>query len=75
DWPSKSPDINLIEHIWEYKKHDISNWKFVGGRRTLEKALNIVWNAIQNERFKSLIRTMPECLQAIIDTRGGATQY
>jgi len=42
---------------------------------TLEIALNTVWQAIPNKRLESLIRSIPQLLQAVIDADGGATRY
>ncbi|RPB03731.1 hypothetical protein L873DRAFT_1555713, partial [Choiromyces venosus 120613-1] len=75
-WPAQSPDLNLIEALWLDMENELGEtWGRIGDIETLEKALNIVWNSIPNSQLESLIRTMPACLQAVIDGEGRATQY
>ena len=75
-WPAQSPDLNLIEALWLDMKNELGEtWGRIGDMRTLETALNIVWNSIPNERLEALIRTMPQRLQAVIDANGGPTRY
>ena len=50
-------------------------WGRIGDIATLEAALTAVWNGIPNERLESLIRSMLERLQAVLDAEGGATKY
>ena len=75
-WPSKSPDINPIEHAWD-----------VLGRRVRERAvppqnldelyqcLQQEWRAIPRATIRNLIRSMPRRCQAVERARGGHTRY
>ncbi|KAG0635220.1 hypothetical protein HOY80DRAFT_1140058 [Tuber brumale] len=75
-WPAQSPDLNLIEALWLDMENELGEtWGRIGDIKTLERALSMVWNAIPNQRLESLIRTMPEHLQAAIDADGGVTRY
>ncbi|KAG0128168.1 hypothetical protein HOY82DRAFT_489608, partial [Tuber indicum] len=75
-WPAQSPDLNLIEALWLDMENELGEtWGRIGDIAMLERALDAVWQAIPNERLKGLIRTMPQCLQAVIDAEGGATRY
>jgi len=47
----------------------------IGNIATLEDALTAVWNGIPNERLESLIRSMREQLEAVLDADAGATKY
>ena len=59
-WPAQSSDLNLIENL----QMDIENklwetWDRIGDMRTLETALNMVWNSILDHQLEGLIRTIP----------------
>src|SRR5262249_54109615 len=76
DWPSQSPDLNPIEHLWfivkrrlkEYPtrpKNDDELWD-----RVVE-----IWNALDIETCRRLVDSMPRRLAAVIRARGGSTKY
>ena len=75
-WPAQSPDLNLIENLWLDMENELGEtWGRIGDMRTLETALNAVWNGIPDRRLDELIRTMPQRLQAVIEAEGGPTRY
>ncbi|KAG0127043.1 hypothetical protein HOY82DRAFT_490948, partial [Tuber indicum] len=75
-WPAQSPDLNLIEAHWlEMEMEFGETWGRIGDIPALEAALNITWYEIPLEWLESLICSMPQQLQAVIDTQGGATAY
>ena len=76
DWPACSPDLNPIEHLWDQLQRRIS------GRNTLPQTLDELqtalleeWEAIPQDCIKTLVRSMPRRLQAVINARGGPTRY
>ncbi|RPA96662.1 hypothetical protein L873DRAFT_1811013 [Choiromyces venosus 120613-1] len=58
DWPSKSPDINQIEGIWDYEKDEISTWQFVGAGKAVVDGAKAV-----------LVQTWEDLPQAVIDNK------
>ena len=75
-WPSNSPDLNPIEHVWamlekalEEKRHLINNTK------ELREQLELEWKNIDMEALNNLVQSMPRRIEAVIDARGGITRY
>ena len=75
-WPAQSPDLNPIEHLWDYLKHQFQKDETSPCRayelwdRLVEK-----WNAIAPEVCQNLIESMPRRIEAVIRTKGGHTKY
>ena len=84
NWSPYSPDLNLIEHLWNdlkalvYKiRPDIERVK--GGedaiRLALWEALEEAWEKILEKRLLGLINSMHDRMQAVIDAEGWYTRY
>ncbi|KAG0133567.1 hypothetical protein HOY82DRAFT_482620, partial [Tuber indicum] len=73
---AQSLDLNLIEAPWLDLENKLEEtWGRVGDIPILEATLKVVWIAIPNEQREALIRSMPQCLQAVIMADRGPTQY
>src|SRR6185312_9941219 len=70
NWPSQSPDLNPIEHLW-------SELKQRRGKPTnlhkLEKVLQEEWRKIPPETYTKLIESMPHRIEACIRNQGWPT--
>ena len=76
DWPSQSPDLNLIEWVWGWMECQLGEkWGRIEELETLEVAVKIVWDSVSIDFLESLIASMPDRLQAVIDANGDATRY
>uniref|UniRef100_A0A914YGW9 Tc1-like transposase DDE domain-containing protein n=1 Tax=Panagrolaimus superbus TaxID=310955 RepID=A0A914YGW9_9BILA len=71
EWPSQSPDLNPIEHIWE----DVG--RLVGQRTHSNKAddLQREWQNIPQNVIDNLIDSMPRRCAAVLNARSYATKY
>ena len=74
-WPAVSPDMNLIEHIWDYLGRKVRARGDVHNLRDLENALIQEWNNIPNVVIRRYVRSMQVRLAACINSRGGHTRY
>ena len=74
-WPAVSPDMNPIEHIWDYLGRKIRATGNVHNLRDLENALIQEWNNIPNVVIRLYVRSMRGRLAACINSRGGHTRY
>ena len=74
-WPAVSPDMNPIEHIWDYLGRKVRARGNVHNLRDLENALVQEWNNIPNVVIRRYVRSMRGRLAACINSRGGHTRY
>lgn len=81
-WPRYSPDLNLIEHVWNWMKNWIQKHYYAayydaskispGGLRCI---IQEAWDAVPNNYIDSLYKSWWRRCQAVIDARGGPTKY
>jgi transposase len=75
-WPSLSPDMNPIEHLWDQLQRRVCRRNvYPANRRELWQALQEEWAAIPQAHIRHLITSMPRRCQSLIDARGGHTPY
>ena len=76
-WPSNSPDLNPIEHLWKHLN------KKIRGHRSIPEGMLELWERVSQiweeetpmEVCRNLIRSMPERMQAVIRAKGGNTRF
>ena len=73
-WPAVSPDINPIEHIWDYLGRKVRARGNVHNPRDLENALIQEWNNIPNVVIRRYVMSLRGRLVACINSRGGHTR-
>lgn len=74
DWPSQSPDLNPIEHLWEHVDRQIAGIK----PTKKDELFNIIsthWNKISIEVLINLIDSMPRRCAAVLRAKGYPTKY
>lgn len=73
-WPSQSPDLNLIEHLWEELKVRVGAVN-CSNKGALWERVQEEWKNIGQERVTKLIESMPQRCAAVIASKGMATKY
>lgn len=76
NWPSQSPDINIIENVWHIMKIRLN--KCLETIRTREDLINQVmriWASLTAPYIQALYQTIPRRLKAVIDSKGHITKY
>uniref|UniRef100_A0A3Q0RAY7 Tc1-like transposase DDE domain-containing protein n=1 Tax=Amphilophus citrinellus TaxID=61819 RepID=A0A3Q0RAY7_AMPCI len=72
--PANSPDLNPIENLW-WKLKKMVHDKAPACKADLATAIRESWSQIDEEYCLSLIKSVPQRLQAVIKASGGATKY
>ncbi|KAJ8345374.1 hypothetical protein SKAU_G00295670 [Synaphobranchus kaupii] len=76
DWPSRSPELNPIEHIRDVMSRCIRRRQVAPQTvQELTDALIQVWEEIPQDTIRRLIRSMPRHCREYIQARGGHTHY
>lgn len=76
EWPAMSPDLNPIEHLWDYLQTCISRRPQAPTTLTeLGTALAEEWDNIPQMRIQRLIDSMQRRLRAVLAAAGGHTTY
>ena len=73
-WSPQSPDLNIIEHAWEYLDRHVPVSARTNKVRFL-KALRETWDQMPKEQIKTLVESVPRRLEAIIEAKGAPTRY
>lgn len=76
EWPSQSPDINPIEHLWWIVKHRLKQYQTVARNNDeLWERVVEIWNSISEDECMKLIESMPRRVAAVLAAKGGHTKY
>jgi len=75
-WPAQSPDLNLIEHVWDYLERRIHQHSpRLKSTKELVSVLQKEWLNIDLEYLKKLVISIPKRVQAVIKNKGYPTKY
>ena len=75
-WPSQSPDLNPIEHLWTHLKRKLGEYERApGGILELWERVQVEWDKIEPEVCQNLIESMPRRVAAVVKAKGGHTKY
>ena len=74
DWPSMTPDLNPIEHLWGILKRELGVRK-VSNICQLRDVVMEEWMSIPVATCEALVNSMPRRVKAVLDNAGGRTKY
>ena len=75
-WPSKSPDMNPIEHVWSHMKRKIRQQSPPPQNlEQLRQEMKNCWDDIPRDYLKRLVLSMPKRVNSLLVSRGGYTRY
>lgn len=73
-WPAQSPDLNIIEHIWDYMSREVVRHRPTS-RQALIHRLQLSWASIAADRLHCLYNSLPRRVRAVVHARGYPTIY
>ncbi len=74
DWPSMSPDLNSIEHLWGILKQKVEEHK-VSNIHQLRDVVMGEWKRTPVATCEALVNSMPKRVKAVLENNGGHTKY
>ena len=75
-WPSRSPDMNPIEHVWSFMKRKIMQLPTPpSNAEQLRQAMTDIWAQLPQELLSRLILSMPDRVSSLLTARGSNTRY
>lgn len=75
-WPSKSPDMNIIEHPWDQLNDRVrARVPQPANLEQLWAALQEEWGKLGKDYLENLYESAPRRVQALIKARGWYTKY
>ncbi len=73
DWPSMSPDLNPIEHLWGIFKQKVE--RKVSNIHQLHDVIMEDWKRTPVATCEALVNSMPKRVKAVLENNRGHTKY
>jgi transposase len=75
NWPSNSPDLNVIENCWQIMKRKVAAHRPTS-EKDLKEVLKRVWTIeITPEYCRALVHSMPDRINAVLKNKGYPVNY
>lgn len=74
DWPPQSPDMNPIEHVWDYIGRKIEKETFQNAE-SLFNRIKDIWDHLPLDYLRKLVDGMPKRIKELKAKLGGVTSY
>ncbi len=74
EWPSQSPDLNPIEHLWRDLKMAVHQ-RLPSNLTELERICKEEWQRIPKSRCEKLVASFPKRLMAVLNQKSASTKY
>ncbi len=74
EWPSQSPNLNPIEHLWRDLKMAVHQ-RLPSNLTELERICKEEWQRIPKSRCEKLVASFPKRLMAVLNQKGASTKY
>ena len=76
DWPSCSPDLNPIEHLWHHLKTRLGKYSTrPRNKDELFDRFDKEWNKFTKEDMEPYYNSLPKRIEAVIKSKGRHTRY
>jgi hypothetical protein len=73
-WPAQSPDLNIIENVWDMLGRAVRKDRPTS-RHQLIASLQRAWNSLTADYIRRLYESLPRRVRCVIRARGYPTKY
>lgn len=73
-WPSQSPDLNIIEHMWAEVKRRYGNYQ-AKNKQELIDIIQKIWRELGENYVQKIFKGLYNRFHEVIKNNGGATRY
>jgi transposase len=71
DWPVRSPDLNIIEHVWAYIKRRLDEYDTPSeSKKELWERVQKIWVELPEDFIHRLYESLPDRMKAVYKSRG-----
>ena len=74
DWPSKSPDLNIMENLWNVMKYNM-RFQIFQNLDELWEEIRHQWNLISLDFIDRLYLSLPARMITVVTSEGGVSRY
>ena len=74
EWPSQSPDLNPIEHLWRDLKMAVHR-RCPSNLMELERSCKKEWEKLPKNRCAKFVASYSKRLEVVIAAKGASTKY
>jgi hypothetical protein len=76
NWPSQSPDLNIIENVWRTVKIKLQNSKCdILNKKILVREVKKIWVGLTPVYIQSLYNSISRRIRSVIVAKGHITKY
>ena len=76
EWPSYSPDLNIIENIWSLIQDKLYDMKAdLHNPDEVWEYTQEIWNGLNSTFIKNLYRSLPFRMEQVLKNNGGPIDY
>ncbi len=72
DWPSMSPDLNPVDHLWGILKRKVEEHKVSNIHQIRDV---VMWKRTPEATCEALVNSMSKRVKAVLKNNGGRTKY
>ncbi len=74
DWPSMSPDLNPVDHLWGILKWKVEEHK-VSNIHQIRDVIMEEWKRTPETTCEALVNSMPKRVNAVLENNDSHTKY
>ena len=76
EWPTQSPDLNPIEHLWSHLKRKLGEYEEAPkGILEVWERVEKEWEGIDKSIWQDLINSMARRIAEVMESKGGYSSY